>query len=107
MPAPCTEHLSCRLPAPLLPSHVDVVETVHGPTGEVAHRLHVDGEFIGSVVDRGFTAHDGRWIEHWEGFAGGAAVPFPARDLTFDRAVREVVQYCARASFHVRMAVHP
>lgn len=106
----CTEHLSCRLPAPLRRDHVDVVEIVHG-SGRVSYALMVGDDRIGSVQDEGYTTHDGRWVERWEGFAGGGAVPIPAEVLGDmsgrDHAVQAVVEFCSRASFHIRMAMHP
>lgn len=111
----CTEHLSCRL-GHYTPADVDVVETVMGPTGHVFFSLMVRGEFIGSVSDRGMRAHDGRWISHWEGFAGGAAVPTgpDPRDAegnwmpqTRDHVVACVIAYCISAGGHVRRALHP
>lgn len=102
----CTEHLPCRLPAPLLPSHVEVVERLH-PSGRVSYLLMVGDDFIGSVQDSGFTAHDGRWISRWEGFAGGNAVPLSGRDRDRNEAVQAVIEHCGRSSFHWRLALHP
>lgn len=106
MPATdCTEHLSCRLPAPLLPSHVEIVERQH-VSGRVVYALMVGDDYIGAVQDSGHTTPDGHWMPDWEGFAGGAAVPFPYIVTTREEAVRFVVAHCSRAGLHNRMALH-
>lgn len=107
MSRPPCEHGSCALPATLGVRDVELVETT-GPTGRTRVSVRYAGRQIGSMQDDGFQAHPshgGEWVPLWDTFAGGSNVLSHGPDKA--AALAHLVDYCSRAAFHMRMALHP
>lgn len=121
----CTEHPSCSLPPHLTVADVELIRVPARPGTDALgrpHRDHVEvhyqGRMIATMRDDGFLRHEslgGGWVSDWIAFAGGAQIPTGHlrgphddgyRGASREAALRTALDYCTRAAFHIRMALH-
>lgn len=87
-------HTSCRYLAAVLAG---------APCTVCDGRVMVGDCEAGQIADRSWATLDGRHVERWSGFAGGAHVgDFPTAEI----AAHAVREYAERASTGFRYALH-